>query len=111
MLYRSIRCISEDSPMFLQATKRLAAVSCSPVPYMLGAGRIEDLVTGKPGRACFGAWCMGGVCGGGVDDEIGGWITTHAPTHARPGLPVTKSPIRNIIYLNISIMLNKILIR
>ena len=56
MMYRSIQCISEDSSIFLQATKRLAAVSFSPVPYMLGAGRIEVLVTGKPGRACVSAW-------------------------------------------------------
>ena len=47
----------------LNIFRKLAAVSCRPVPYWLGGVDRCNFVTGKPSRVWVGAWVHGMVLG------------------------------------------------
>ena len=67
-----------------------AAVSSSSVPYCTAGVRLGLGLTGK-------AWCLDGGGGGDVFAVVGvgkmhGYTPFHAPTHARPSLPINPNP-------------------
>ena len=116
----SIKCSSElKLKKFFQNLQRvsrtscwklplyIAAVSCSSTGPRLGGIDRYIFVTGKPRLALVGAWVHGmvglhwGVCCFVLSVPVLGYLSlwrhlwlsatcTHAPTHARRGLPVTK---------------------
>ena len=67
---------------------RIAAVSCSSIPYYPAGVKMELGLTGKLGLACFGAWVGVWLYGGGINTD-----PCIALNHAQSGLSINPNPI------------------